>query len=331
MKYNLRNSFTLIELLVVVAIIAVLISMLLPALGQAREAARAVVCASNLRQGGIAQYQYGVDENSYLPGPNTSGYAYQIGRPPSGSTSSSDPIQADDWLSPILGKRMSLPTDRWARLREIFNNAFRCPSNTLKYDYIYPSTPAGFPEANTLGYLSYSSPITFHVYANYASMVNKGKIYGACLQSPDANYVDLGPANHNFRIDTVGTPEYKVAITEGARYVDQLGKVSFSTDTSAAGASWGANFMNRGATLNCFYESTGEPYKINYDGTLTEIARKFSYRHNDQLDVLFFDGHAGRLTNKESRKVKYWFPSGSVILDPSNIGDPSVRRGTIVP
>ncbi len=60
------RAFTLIELLVVVAIIALLLSILLPSMGGAREAARASVCASNMRQLAIAANTYANDHQDWL-------------------------------------------------------------------------------------------------------------------------------------------------------------------------------------------------------------------------------------------------------------------------
>ncbi len=67
-KPSSRSVFTLIELLVVIAIIGILASLLLPALGRAREMGRRAVCKSNMRMVHVGAYVYASDYSGRMPG-----------------------------------------------------------------------------------------------------------------------------------------------------------------------------------------------------------------------------------------------------------------------
>jgi prepilin-type N-terminal cleavage/methylation domain-containing protein len=83
------GAFTLIELLVVIAIIAVLASMLLPALARAKEKAKRMSCISNVKQIATAMFMYVADNNQQYPP--------RMPNPPAGAPYPCKPCRTVDW------------------------------------------------------------------------------------------------------------------------------------------------------------------------------------------------------------------------------------------
>lgn len=134
-----RKAFTLIELLVVIAIIAILVALLLPAVQQAREAARRTQCKSNLKQIGIGLHNYEIihkafPTGSYWNNRGTGGVTYQQGSllthilPFMDQAVAYEQIPFDD----APGRNVNNAVDENGKLlRQIFAvAAFRCPTDT---------------------------------------------------------------------------------------------------------------------------------------------------------------------------------------------------------
>ena len=133
--FRRRQGFTLIELLVVVAIIAMLVSILMPALRRARDQAKLVVCHSNLRKIGLAIAYYAADFDGWLPGTmlGSTLYPYHVYRAPHPEY----PMAA---YRLYLGETFGIPVGigKWT---DTAHNLAMCPA----YDYFNHPVKAQIP------------------------------------------------------------------------------------------------------------------------------------------------------------------------------------------
>lgn len=156
-RFGRRKAFTLIELLVVIAIIAILIALLLPAVQQAREAARRTQCKNNLKQIGLALHNYHDVYNLFPPGsvPATDGTANFVNQASWGwSTFILPQIDAANVFDALGVNELSLREVTGANATSLGNlnrlfpalSFYQCPSDTTG-----PNLQAGMRRADFNG------------------------------------------------------------------------------------------------------------------------------------------------------------------------------------
>jgi prepilin-type N-terminal cleavage/methylation domain-containing protein/prepilin-type processing-associated H-X9-DG protein len=149
------RAFTLVELLVVIGIIALLIAILLPALGKAREQSRMTKCLSNLRQIGLACATYTSENRGYIV-PADVNDPILAGEP-------HGRVWSDTWVTILIGmKYVDYPRNLSATDPPPEDNIFHCPSGILEMSNITAidtGTPNSRKDARgAMGYLHESSP-----------------------------------------------------------------------------------------------------------------------------------------------------------------------------
>ena len=308
-----KRGFTLIELLVVVAIIALLISILLPSIESARAQARSVVCRSKLHDIHTAQNNYSVQFSDWIPGsPGTTGghlaYNYQ-GEGADSHIVPGVPVQNWDWQSPLahygLGVESGLEdrSERWLWLRE--QPLFACPSN----NFVVPPYQIGFLNSGwpVLRMNSYSTIREFMYYGYTPGGGQPG------VNIPTFFDVET-PEGHVPRFTNVKKPAQKGLIVEGARYMTQdlpapdydvnyNASVGGSFATAGPSSSWSRSFINP-------VDLQPDLHDAKWD--------RYSFRHPAAgapgFNTLFFDGHADRLSKVEAIEgVDFWLPTGTKV------------------
>ncbi|MCH2207463.1 MAG: prepilin-type N-terminal cleavage/methylation domain-containing protein [Lentisphaerales bacterium] len=125
----MNKRFTLLELLVVIAIIGILVTILVPSLVKARQAAFQGVCASNMKQIGYTHFTYSVDSNAYVPPASN----LEIGA--SSFNGSNDNVTWDDAMMDYVGYELSVSEKNREFLKVAdhpdFPRMFHCPADPI--------------------------------------------------------------------------------------------------------------------------------------------------------------------------------------------------------
>jgi prepilin-type N-terminal cleavage/methylation domain-containing protein/prepilin-type processing-associated H-X9-DG protein len=341
-----RTGFTLIEVLVVVAIIALLISILLPSLSRAREQARAVACSANIAQILRAEYLYQTQNQEWIPGaPMTTGWFWMRSNQNVWNPFTTGfyrlAVEWFDYATPLravmsgpnsvprpasVADNLAVQKTLWSRTT---TEVFHCPSNP-QVSRAFPLNASGWPTIQAPSYLTMQSIVR----AGPDVYNKKGGIQYAAPPSDvaqSASWEVAVPPGYVPRHNRLGRPVLKVFIADGLRFFDEAtGVIDYNTATNGTKGTFTAT----------------PPSTAGTNGREYNLAREHSYRHRDKraINAGFFDGHVEPLvvdfrglpasgSGYGGRAVdpRYHYPTGSTINVPSNLHKSSLQVGLTLP
>lgn len=297
MNRPLRSSgFTLVELLVVIGIIALLISILLPALNRARESANIIKCLSNARQLAAATILHATERRGFVP-PATESDVVRFDNDPNMQTftyrSTPDGPKLVDWataLLPYLGGPKAGAAD-FLTNNQGKASIYQCPSDQA----IDGLTPSGYRIWVNMGQFVYV-PISYGINADIASMSNRNGI---------------GHYTYDHAIGVYASPRpYPWSSTHGAPLGAKLFKVHRSSETMLFGE---AGVRSPGDGRRGIENPEVLAYSTHYSGggslmnihTAAWLTGKIPLlRHKNRINIAFADGHGETVAFGEFGRVR---------------------------
>lgn len=358
------RGFTLLELLVVISIVALLVSILLPSLKEARRQAKTVVCASHLKGMGTGLQTYLSEYADWIPGVNTSGVGLRANmQNPEALQTDFMPVQQFDWMTPIR-TGTALPWKRAERFHFLLSE-MKCPSlmdvPSVAASYGPSPDDDDFDNIELWPMTSYLMPVSFQYWGDLDAGKSLAKVRGPmsfkrvrALAAPKA-YQTVRSERYISRIDRVGNPSEKLFVSDGTRFLDDKNLLDFDYFPwpqhfgafGTSGAFWRGSTAYGVKAYTAIWGDDGPVPGVSVNSGTESLAEgknlQLTYRHGERgvtisgdatknpgsINALFYDGHVNLLSDRLSRRVEYWYPRGAVVLKPED-GMETVDKGHIV-
>jgi prepilin-type N-terminal cleavage/methylation domain-containing protein/prepilin-type processing-associated H-X9-DG protein len=327
-----QRGFTLIELLVVIAIIALLVGLLLPGLGKAREVARGIVCGATEKGLGQGQLMYANDWKDYIASYYTSGAECDAtgGASVVHDTRANMPVSTYDWISPTMGDSLAFSPNRAQRTADIFNR-FSCASARGQNRSLFPPNGGSFADSTdfnsllntrTFKQVGYLQPYGFAVASSEAGQISPThpileyrRQNGATHYRTRFSFRDQArvPVDYQPRLDKIGTTlSEKVLALDGTRYYEYgpggtPGFLDFDVNPAPG-------YFGSFADDPQFHESRAFGRALG-DAAGRDFHWKLSFRHNNSSNCIFADGSVRLKKNSDIwAKIEWFYPSNSIFI-----------------